>query len=125
MANIFLDANMYVDLVEHRKYIFVDDIFAHYVFISPLSIHIHSYIYKYVMPDETLSAIKEYLTIVALDETITHNALRGPTKYLEDNMQLQSAASADCSYFLTHDKNLLKLGVFGTMRIVPNLSLRG
>lgn len=40
---------------------------------------------------------------------------------LEDNIQLNSAIKADCNFFLTFDKKLLKMKFFGKMKIVSSL----
>lgn len=121
MANIFVDANIFIDWVEDRKNIQLEKLGKHLLFVSPLSIHILSYLYKYKMPDEKLSKYEDYLRIVPLDKNITSKALTGPTKDFEDNAQLHSAVAADCDYFLTSDKNLLKTKYFGKTQIVNQL----
>ena len=52
-----------------------------------------------------------------LTEYILDKALQGPTKDLEDNIQLHSAAEADCDFFITRDRQLLALGYFGKTKI--------
>lgn len=59
--------------------------------------------------------------IIDLDKDILDKALESPTKDLEDNIQLHSAAEAECDYFLTEDKGLLKMKFFGKTKIVKNL----
>ena len=48
-------------------------------------------------------------------------SLDGPTKDLEDNIQLHSAAKTEADFFLTNDKKLLKMKFFGKMRIVTTI----
>lgn len=48
--------------------------------------------------------------------------LSGPTVDFEDNVQLHSAAEAECEIFLTEDKKLLKLGFFGKTHVVSQIS---
>lgn len=121
MANIFVDANILIDLAEGGRAVFVDHLFAHHVFVSPLSAHILAYTHKYNMPHEKLRGICSFFSLVEINTEIIEKALQGPTKDLEDNIQLQSAATVDCAYFLTLDKDLLKLGVFGTMTIARSI----
>ena len=58
---------------------------------------------------------------VKLNWNILEKALGGPTPDLEDNIQLHSCAEADCDYFLTNDKNILKMKFFGKARILSSL----
>lgn len=59
---------------------------------------------------------------VFLDTNIYIDAVhRDPTSDLEDNIQLHSAAEADCDYFLTSDKKLLAMIYFGKTKIVSTL----
>lgn len=120
MARVFLDANILIDLVEERPNISQEDIRKHKLFISPLSVHILAYTYKYRMLEKRLKDIEKHFSIVSLDETITVKAIAGPTTDFEDNVQLHSAANADCDIFLTSDKKLLNLKFFGK----PQISLR-
>ncbi len=59
--------------------------------------------------------------LVSLDETITMAALVGPTQDFEDNVQIQSALSAECQLFLTRDKNLLKMKFVEQMRFAQSV----
>jgi len=61
------------------------------------------------------------LHLISLTDKIIDKALLGPTKDLEDNIQLHSAVEADCDIFLTNDKALLKMGYFGKTKIVDHL----
>lgn len=65
---------------------------------------------------------KEKFSIVDLSRSILDKALQGPTADLEDNIQLHSAAEADCDLFLTNDERLLKITFFGKTKIVPHIT---
>ena len=121
MAKIFLDTNVFIDLVEEREQITLPDFLGNELFISPLSIHILTYIYKYNIPNDTLSEIQNYFNFVPFDEIVTKNALVGPTQDFEDNVQLHSAAEAECNVFLTNDQQLQDLKFFGKTRIINKL----
>lgn len=62
-----------------------------------------------------MNQLQEQFGIVPLTEHILNKALEGPTNDLEDNIQLHSAAEAQCDIFLTNDKKLLNLKYFGKM----------
>lgn len=117
MARIFFDANFYISLVEQRRPINLDYFKAHTLFLSPLSIGILTYLYKYKVPNQRLITSLNDFNLVTLDQKIIHAALAGPTADLEDNIQLHSAAEAECDLFLTEDKGLLNLKFFGKTKI--------
>ena len=117
MAKIFLDANLYIDILTGRADHELEIFQGNELFISPLSIHILIYVYKYKIPSKELEVNNELFNIVAFDSIITENALIGPTSDFEDNAQLHSAAEADCNIFLTNDKKLLDMKFFGKVRI--------
>lgn len=122
MAKVFLDANAFVDFVEERGNFDLKQLSGHSFFLSPLSIHIISYLYKYRMPEKKLDEkMRETFTLIPLDLTITEHALNGPMPDFEDNVQLHSAVEAECDFFLTSDAKLLKLKFFGKMHISPYL----
>lgn len=121
MANVFLDTNVFIDIIEKRKNIDRSHFENDTLFVSPLSVHILSYLYKYKMPEHKLDDFQKYFTLIPLDEKITQLALLGPTKDFEDNVQLQSAAQANCKFFLTQDKKLLSLGIFGKIRMAARI----
>lgn len=121
MAKVFLDANVFIDLVENRGEILSDDLGGHEIFISPLSPHILMYVTKRKVPYEKLKNITKLFFIVKLDQPICYQSLEGPTYDFEDNVQLHSAASAQCDIFLTSDKELLKLKFFGKTKITQEL----
>lgn len=121
MARVFLDANFLIDVVEKRKEVNLQQFLEHFLFISPLSIHILTYIYRYKIPNKKLLRFLRFFTIVSLDKTIVEKSLEGPTNDLEDNIQLHSAAQTGCDFLLTRDKNLLKSKFFGKVKIVERL----
>ena len=121
MEKIFLDANVLIDIVEERRDVDLAQFKNYKLFISPLSIHVLTYLYKYVMPDEKLADLKQVFTFIPFDKLITNDALLGPTADFEDNVQLHSAANGDCNYFLTRDKKLLDMKFFGKTKIVKSL----
>lgn len=114
MAKIFLDTNTFIDSI-HRKpeFMILDSLENHIVYISPLSLHIYCYIFKLKIPDNRVIAQRNKFQIIEFSEDILDKSLVGPTHDFEDNMQLHSAASAECDYFLTQDNKLLKLKFFG------------
>lgn len=117
MAKVFLDANYFIDLVKKRRSVDLSKYHNQLLYISPLSLHIFIYIYKCRIPDNNLIKITDFFSLVAINRQIVRRSLQGPTDDFEDNLQLHSAAEADCDLFLTLDKKLLKLGFFGTVEI--------
>jgi len=93
----------------------------HRVFISPLSYHIYVYTAKKRVPDSFLIESLQDITIVDLTSDILLKALHQPTTDLEDNIQLHSASISRCDYFLTSDKQLLKMKYYGQVEIVDSL----
>lgn len=121
MVKVFVDSNTLFDLIERNKGK-RKEVDKHLVYVSPLSFHIFFYTNKYKVPKVEISKYKDEFYIVNFTDKILTQALQGPTKDLEDNIQLHSAAEAECDYFLTNDKNLLKMKFFGKTRIADNLS---
>lgn len=75
------------------------------------------------MPNHKLKErVSEYLILIPFTELIAQSALLGPVADFEDNVQLHSAASADCDFFLTSDKKLLDMKFFGKARIIQELT---
>lgn len=120
MARVFLDTNVYIDAV-HRKVEINRQFFGHKVFYSTLSTHILFYASKLKVPHQATHAIEEEFEVIDFTSSILKNALGGPTTDLEDNIQLHSAAEAECDYFLTSDKKLLAMTFFGKTRIADSL----
>ena len=120
MARVFLDTNFYIDVTKRarRKW---ELLRGNLLFISPLSTHILFYTRKLKVPDLTVNELQEQFGIVPFTKHILGKALEGPTNDLEDNIQLHSAAEAECDLFLTEDKKLLKMKFFGKTRILQNL----
>lgn len=121
MARVFLDTNFYIDVTKRAKEKW-EPLRGNLLFISPLSTHILFYTRKLKIPDQEVNNLQEQLGIVPLTKYILDKALEGPTNDLEDNIQLHSAAEADCDIFLTSDAKLLKLKFFGKMRILPEVA---
>ncbi|MGH7203340.1 MAG: hypothetical protein ACREHC_02775 [Candidatus Levyibacteriota bacterium] len=117
MAKIFLDTNIYIDVIKKRTDRDLESFQGNELFISPLSVHILTYIFKYKIPDKELDVNPELFNLVSFDSLIAENALIGPTDDFEDNVQLHSAASAECELFLTEDKKLLDMKFFGKVKI--------
>ena len=121
MEKIFLDANIVIDIVEERKNILLEDFSNFKVYFSPLSIHILTYLYKYKIPSTKILCLKEYSIFVPFTDDITYKSLLGPTNDFEDNVQLHSAAEAQCDWFITSDRKLLEMKFFGKMQIASTL----
>lgn len=120
MARVFLDTNLYIDITKRAREK-LEPLRGDLLFISPLSTHILFYTYKLKVPDQEVNEIREQLGIVPLTKNILNKALEGPTNDLEDNIQLHSAAEADCDIFLTSDRKLLQLKFFGKTEINSSL----
>lgn len=120
MARVFLDTNSYIDVLKRAKEKW-ERLRKDLLFISPLSTHILFYTYKLQVPDQEVDKLQEQFAIVSLTKGILENALQGPTEDLEDNIQLHSAVEADCDFFFTSDRILLKMGIFGKTKITSSL----
>ena len=79
MARIYLDTTYFIDIIEQRKSIKIEQFLSHTLFLSPLSIHIYVYLYKQKMPNKNLKKLLGYFNIVAIDEKITIEDLKLPT----------------------------------------------
>jgi|SRR3989344_8260829 len=121
MATVFLDTNWVIDVAGRRAEA-REEINDQQVYLSPLSIHILCYANKVKLPDKDINKFKNEFSIVGLTNRILDSSLEGPTTDLEDNIQLHSAAKVNCDYFLTNDKQLLKMGYFGKTRILNSLA---
>lgn len=121
MAKVFVDANYLISLANKSPEIDVDIFHSHQSFVSLLSCHILFYVNKIKVPDKDTNSVISDFNLIELSENIMNKAILGPTNDLEDNIQLHSAAKADCDYFLTNDKKLLKTGYFGKTRICSSL----
>lgn len=121
MARVFLDANAFIDLLEERGRMAKEALNGHDLFVSTLSLHILMYVTKQKIPYTKLLSIIDLFLLVPLGNAIANEALVGPTTDFEDNVQLHSAAEAECDLFLTSDEDLLSLAFFGKTRIVSSL----
>lgn len=122
MARVFLDTNLFIDAV-HRKpeKQLLNSLIGNVIYTSTLSFHIYCYTFKIKIPNkETLEQKKKFQTI-DFSERLLEKSLLGPTTDLEDNIQLHSAAEAECDLFLTSDLHLLNLKFFGKVRILPQI----
>lgn len=122
MATVFLDTNILIDAI-HRapeKQI-LETLEGSIIYISPLSFHIYCYTFKIKIPSKKLALQKAKFHLVDLSENILDKALISPTTDLEDNIQLHSAAEADCDIFLTNDQKLLKMKFFGKVQILNDV----
>ncbi len=117
MAKIFLDTNYFIDLVEQRSEVELDAFEGHTLYISTLSLHILTYVFKYKIPDQKLPKLLAYFNLVSFAEDLSLKSLEGPTADFEDNIQLHSAAAIDADVFLTNDKQILKMKFFGKAKI--------
>lgn len=120
MAKVFLDTNYFIDIIERDK-TKRSLLEKNEVCVSPLSYHIYSYVAKKKIPDQLLINSLKDLVFIDLSIEILSRSLSSPTSDLEDNIQLHSASTAECDYFLTSDKKLLKMKYFGQVEIVNSL----
>src|SRR3989344_1065446 len=121
MVRVCLDTNFYIDITKRAKEKW-ESIRGNVLFISPLSTHILFYARKLKVPDQEVNELQKQFGIVPLNKYILDKALEGPTKDFEDNIQLHSAAEADCDIFLTSDIKLLKMKFFGKVQIISAIS---
>lgn len=121
MAKVFLDTNYFIGLANKVPEVETDILDEQKGFISALSCHILFYVNKIDVPDTKMNSFISDFNLINLSQDILDKALVGPTKDLEDNIQLHSAIKADCDIFLTYDAQLLKLGFFGKTEIKSSL----
>lgn len=121
MARVFLDANYFIGLANRTPETEVDILDGQKGYISALSCHILCYVNKIKIPDNKIRSFAEDFLIINLSDSIVQKAFDGPTIDMEDNIQLHSAAEAECDYFLTSDKKLLAMKFFGKAKIVNTL----
>jgi len=121
MAKVFLDTNYFIGLANRTPETDTEILNKHQGFISTLSCHILYYVNKINVPDKETESFMEDFNLIDLSKKILAKALEGPTSDLEDNVQLHSAAEADCDIFLTADKKLLNLKFFGKPQIAQNI----
>ena len=121
--SVFLDTNYFIDTIHRRpERKILDSLLNHVVYISPLSFHIYCYLFKIKLPNNKVAKQRKKFRIVDLTKAVLNSALEGPTQDLEDNIQLHSAAEAECDYFLTNDRGLLKMKFFGKTKIIEAIA---
>lgn len=120
MEKAFLDTNIVIDIA-YRNQSKSKMLDGKLIYISPLSIHILCYVKQCSLPDKYLEKFVEQFYIESFTENLLRLALQGPTDDLEDNIHLQTALKANCDYFVTDDKELLKMKFFGKVKIVSSL----
>lgn len=123
MDKVFVDANYFIGLVNRTPETEVETLDKYECYISTLSCHILFYVNKVKVPEEKLNSYINDFNLIELSENILNKSIQGPTKDLEDNIQLHSAAEAECDYFLTNDEKLLKMKFFGKTKIEESLAL--
>ena len=118
MAKVFLDTNYFIDAL-HRKpeKEILESLENNSVYISPLSVHILCYVFKINVKERPIMTPIDKFQLVDFSDDIVTRALEGPTPDFEDNVQLHSAANAQCDFFLTEDKKLLEMKFFGKVKI--------
>ncbi|KKQ42684.1 MAG: hypothetical protein US60_C0014G0005 [Microgenomates group bacterium GW2011_GWC1_37_8] len=119
---VFLDTNYFIDAI-HRKSEknILEALIGYAAYVSPISVPIYCYLFKIEVPNDNLSIQIGKFRFVDLTREILEKAVSGPTRDLEDNLQLHSAAEAECNYFLTNDEKLLKMKFFGKTKIASKL----
>lgn len=117
MAKVFIDTNYFIGLANRAPGINTENLDAHKSFVSILSCHILFYVNKIKVPNANINSFIEDFNLIPLNQELLNKSLTGPTIDLEDNIQLHSAANADCDYFLTNDSKLLKMKFFGKVQI--------
>ena len=121
MAKLFLDANYFIDFAERQKPDLLEKLVGNKLYVSALTIHILTYVYRYKIPNDKIETLIKNISLTPLNKSVLDLALDGPTGDLEDNIQLLSAAKADCDLFLTNDKKILKMKFFGKIKIVSGI----
>ncbi len=121
MAKVFLDANIFIDLMEDRDPSLANRLDGSELLVSVLSIEIWAYIYKVPMPNSNLTDLSDTFNFIDYLSSTAKKSFLGPTSDFEDNVQLHSASDSGCTVFLTKDSKLLKLGYFGKVRICDTL----
>ena len=125
MAKVFLDANYFIGLANRTPEVNIETLDGYKGFVSTLSCHILFYVnkinVKINVPDVKMNSFLNDFNLTDLSQDILDRATEGPSIDLEDNIQLHSAAEAECDFFLTKDKQLLQLKFFGKTQICSNL----
>lgn len=123
MAGLFLDANIIIDILSRQQSFDLTRLGDNPLYISALTVHLGTYFTKTKIPDKLITHFFQQLRIVPLSEKIIDPSLIGPTSDFEDNVQLNSAQEAKVGYFITQDKALIKMGIFGSVKIISPTDL--
>ena len=121
MVKIFLDANVFYDLMEKRNKWDFGSLHEDILLVSVESVSIWLYIAKHKMPRESYVELFNQFNFLSFTDSIARKAFLGPTNDYEDNIQLHTAVESDADVFVTKDKNLLKMAIYGKVRIVDHL----
>jgi len=134
MNKIFLDTNIFIDLLTRRNPQGVEyckvlkSIDSSNLYISALSIHIAYYVLK-IRPKSKLSKgvknLCEAINIVSLSEDTIFQSIALSYKDFEDTLQYISAVDSECDLLLTRDQkdfNNLKKIFPNKIEIVSSLS---
>jgi hypothetical protein len=88
MAKVFVDTNYFIGLANRTPETETTEINNHQAFISVLSCHILFYVNKIKTPDEAINSFISDFNLVSFGQKTLTKSLMGPTKDLEDNIQL-------------------------------------
>ena len=122
MAKVFVDTNYFIGLAGRTPETDSKTLDRHDAFISTLSCHIYCYVNKVKIPNKKFDSYVSEFNLINFSNNILKKAQQGPTIDLEDNVQLHSAVEAECEYFLTNDKKLLKMKFFGKAKIAKSIN---
>lgn len=121
MAKVFIDVNYFIGLVNRVPEVETKILNNHNAYISTLTCHILFYVNKIKVPELRINSFIDDFNLVDLSSEVLSRAKLGPTPDLEDNIQLHSAAEVGCDFFLTFDKEILKLKFFGKTKIAQEI----
>jgi len=134
MKKIFLDTNIFIDLLLHRKLDvsnadqLADIVPLSNVYMSTLSVHITFHFVKIKHSSKLLTETEKFLSSINLtpfSENIVINAMRSKYSDFEDTLQYLMAINADCNYILTRNKKdfeKIKKVIPSKIKIVTNIS---
>ena len=133
MKKIFLDTNIFIDLLTDREIKKIDieklEQYLHksLVYISVLSVHIAYYVLK-IKPNSTthekVQKLISLMNLVSLSEITTVLTLKTFNKDFEDTLQYYSAIESGCEKILTRDikdYNSIKRNIPSNIHIVSSL----
>lgn len=105
MVRVYLDVNILIDIFGKREPKREKVLEDNKVAISVLSVHILAYVLKWKIPNRRMKKFVKSVELIDFDARLVNDAVFGPTDDFEDNIQLHSAAVANCDVFLTQTKN--------------------